>query len=211
MNKDFAYARALGTAFAEDLSRPAVAWAVQSAGLTRGQFTDIVKRDVARGLSGEPGPVLFPNVRAFARSVVDMEAIKRSQARYPALLHGLGIDTSMIGGLSSLGGAIAGAVGAIWGSKIQADSAKTLANIQLQEAQIVQQSQSLAMKTALIQNATANGLKSNSDGQPIDPSTGQPLTEIGAAAQTKIAGIPAWGIATGAAAAVVGAFFAFKN
>ena len=211
MDRQLAYARALGTAFAEDLKRPAVAWAVQSAGLTKGQFTEIVKRDVARGLAGESGPVLFPNVRAFARSVVDMAAIKNAQLKAPALLHGLGLDMSAIGGLSSLGGAIAGAVGAIWGSKIQADSAKTLAKIQLQEAQIVQNSQALAAKSALIQNATANGLRSNADGQPIDPSTGEPLSEIGAAAQAKIAGIPVWGIATGAAAAVVGALYAFSG
>jgi hypothetical protein len=214
MDPKAAYASALATAFAEDLNNPAIARVVQRGGLTKRQFTAIVNRDVARGLTGAPGVALFPNVRRFARSAVDIARIKHSQMSEGALLHGLehglGLDTSLIGGLSSLGGAIAGAVGAIWGSKIQSDAAKSLAKIQLQEAQIVQNSQSLALKSALIQNATANGLKANSDGVPIDPATGVPLTEIGIAAQTQVAGVPTWGIAVGAAAAVVGAAYAFS-
>lgn len=211
MDPKAAYASAIATAFAEDLNNPAIAKVVQRGGLTKRQFTAIVNRDVARGLTGAPGVALFPNVRRFARSAVDIARIKHSQMSEGAVMHGLGLDTSMIGGLSSLGGAIAGAVGAIWGSKIQADAAKSLAKIQLQEAQIVQNSQSIALKSALIQNATANGLKANSDGVPIDPATGAPLTEIGAAAQVQVAGVPAWGIAVGAAAAVVGATFAFSG
>lgn len=208
--ENVAYARALAAAFSADLSIPAIAAAVQNGGLTKQQFENIVRRDVAKGLAGESGPALFPSVRAFARHVVDLSAIKHSQMSSGAVLSGLGMDTSLVGGLSSLGGAIAGAVGAIWGAKIQSDAAKSLAKIQLQEAQIVQNSQSIALKSALIQNATANGLHANADGQPIDPSTGEPLSEIGAAAQAKIAGIPTWGIAVGAAAAVVGGIYALS-
>ncbi len=208
MDSKLTYAAALATAFSEDLRNPAVASAVQRGGLTKQQFTEIVKRDVARGLSGDHGVALFPNVRAFAKSVVDINRIKSTRMSVGAVLHGL--DISTVGGLASLGGAIAGAVGAIWGAKIQTDAAKQLAQIQLQEAQIVQNSQSIAMKSALIQNATANGLKSNADGQPIDPATGAPLTAIGAAAQAKVGGLPAWGIAVGAAAMVVGGAYAFK-
>jgi hypothetical protein len=210
MDPKAAYASAIATAFAEDLQNPAIAKVVQRGGLTKRQFTAIVNRDVARGLTGAPGVALFPNVRRFARSAVDIARIKNSRMTEGAVMHGLGMDTSLIGGLSSLGGAIAGAVGAIWGSKIQSDAAKSLAKIQLQEAQIVQNSQSIAMKSALIQNATANGLKANSDGVPIDPATGVPLTEIGIAAQAQVAGVPTWGIAVGAAAAVVGAAYAFS-
>jgi hypothetical protein len=210
MDPKAAYASAIATAFAEDLQNPAIARVVQRGGLTKRQFTAIVNRDVARGLTGAPGVALFPNVRRFARSAVDIARIKNSQMTEGAVMHGLGMDTSLIGGLSSLGGAIAGAVGAIWGSKIQSDAAKSLAKIQLQEAQIVQNSQSIAMKSALIQNATANGLKANSDGVPIDPATGVPLTEIGIAAQAQVAGVPTWGVAVGAAAAVVGAAYAFS-
>lgn len=209
MDQNATYAKALATAFSEDLANPDVARVVQRGGLTRWQFTEIVKRDVARGLAGVPGPVLFPNVRRFSRSVVDVARIKHSRMSAGAVLSGL--DVSTIGGLSSLGGALAGAVGAIWGAKIQTDAQKSLAKIQLQEAQILQNSQSIALKSALIQNATANGLKANSEGVPIDPATGVPLTEIGAAAQTQVAGIPAWGIAVGAAAAVVGGIFAFSG
>jgi hypothetical protein len=210
MDRKESYANAIATAFAEDLNNPAIARVVQRGGLTKQQFTEIVKRDVARSLAGVPGPALFPAVRAFARSAVDIARIRDLRMSEGAVMSGLGLDVSTLGGLATLGGALAGAVGAIWGSKIQADSAKSLAKIQLQEAQIVQNSQSIAMKSALIQNATANGLKANSDGVPIDPATGAPLTEIGAAAQAQVAGIPAWGIATGAAAAVVGAMFAFS-
>lgn len=217
MDTKIAYARALAASFASDLDNPAVAAVVLRGGLSRRQFTHIVNRDIARGLAGDPGPALFPALRAFARQNVDMVAIKRAGLTSGAILEGLSAttaptsSTSLIGGISSLVGGLAAAVGAIWGSKIQTDAAKSLAKIQLQEAQIVQNSQSIALKSAMIQNATANGLRSNSDGQPIDPSTGQPLTEIGQAAQAKVAGIPAWGIATGAAAAVVGAVFAFSH
>jgi hypothetical protein len=218
MDRNLAYARALGTAFAEDMDNPAVARAIARSGLTKGQFTQIVKRDVARELSGEPGPVLFPNVRAFARQAINITALKKAAVPYGRLMNGLNAvaapaassSVSLIGGLASLGGAIAGAVGAIWGTKIQVDAQKSLAKIQLQEAQIVQNSQSIAMKSALIQNATAQGLRADPQtGQPVDPSTGEPLSEIGAAAQAKVGGIPAWGIALSAGAAVVGAAYAF--
>jgi len=208
MDRTAAYANALATAFAEDLKQPAVAAAVQGGGLTKGQFTAIVNRDVARGLRGESGPALFPNVRAFARSVVDIGAIRRAQRSAGMSA----VDMSDIGGISSLAGALAGAVGAIWGAKIQTTAAKQLAQIRLQEAQIVANSQSIAMKSALIQNATAQGLKADpATGQPVDPSTNAPLSEIGQAAQAKIAGIPAWVLGTGAAAAVVGGIFAFSH
>lgn len=213
MDRKTAYAAALATAFAEDLRSPDVARAVQHGGLTKRQFTSILKRDVARGLAGELGPALFPNVRAFARQVVDISAIKRAQASSGKLLEGLcGLgDTSLIGGISSLAGGLAAAVGAVWGAKIQTDAAKQLAKIQLQEAQIVQNSQSIAVKLALIQNATANGLRANADGQPIDPATGAPLSAVGAAAEAKVGGVPAWGIAAGAAAAIVGGYYAFHG
>lgn len=210
MDPKATYAVALATAFAEDLNNPAVARVIQHGGLTKRQFTEIVKRDVARGLVGDPGTALFPNVRAFSRSVVDIARIKHSQMSSGAVMNGLGLDVSTVGGLSSLGGALAAAVGAIWGAKIQTDAQKSLAKIQLQEAQIVQNSQSIAMKSALIQNATANGLRANSDGVPIDPATGAPLSEIGQAAQAKVGGVPAWVLGTGAAAAVVGGIYAFS-
>ncbi len=217
----YAYAHALGVAFAEDLKSPSVAWAVQRGGLTKQQFTRIVHRDVARGLAGQPGPVLFPNVRAFARQAVDISRIQGASAGQ--LLQGLEAaapvgDVSLLGGLASLGGAIAGAVGAIWGAKIQTDGAKSLAKIQLQEAQIVQNSQSIAAKSALIQNATASGLKANADGEVIDPATGKPLNpiaaavaQVGQAAQQQVGGIPAWGIAAGAAAFLTGGYYMLKG
>lgn len=213
MNKSAAYAQALAAAFASDISTPAIAAAIQKGGLTRRQFTRIVNRDVARGLTGERGPALFPSVRAFVRQLVDIDAIKRSGQTAATLEADLNAAaaTSTLGGIASIGGALAAAVGAIWGAKITADANKSLAKIQLQEAQIVQNSQLIAAKSALIQNATANGLRANADGQPIDPSSGEPLSEVGAAARTKVAGIPVWGIATGVVATVVGGYFALKG
>ena len=214
MDKKVAYAQALAAAFASDIAAPDVARAIQRGGLTRSQFTRILKRDVARGIAGDPGPALFPSVRAFVNQMVDIEAIRRSgrtAATLEADLTAASSTTSTLGGLASIGGALAAAVGAVWGAKITADANKSLAKIQLQEAQIVQNSQLIAAKSALIQNATANGLRSNADGQPIDPSTGEPLSEVGAAARTKVAGIPLWGIVTGVAATVVGGFFALKG
>ncbi len=218
MNKNVAYASALAASFAADINNPAVARAILHGGLTRRQFTHIVNRDIARGLAGDPGPVLFPNLRAFARQNVDIAAIKRANLSSGAILEGLGVTMpsdssstmSTIGGISSLVGGLAAAVGAVWGAKIMTTAQKTLANIQLQEANIVNSSQQLAVKAAMINNATAQGLRVSAEtGQPIDPSTGEPLSEVGQAAQAKVAGIPAWGIAAGAAAAVVGGYFAF--
>jgi hypothetical protein len=217
MSANTAYAKALASSFASDMDNPFIAKAIMSRGLTKRQFTQIVNRDIAKGLAGDPGPALFPNLRAFARQAVDIAAIKRANLTSGAILEGLSAalppsttsTMSTIGGISSLVGGLAAAVGAIWGAKITTDAQKSIAKIQLQEAQIVQNSQSIAAKSALIQNATANGLRANADGQPIDPSTGTPLSEIGQAAQAKVAGVPAWGIAAGAAAAVVGGYFAF--
>jgi hypothetical protein len=212
MDQKTAYARALAAAFASDLSSPEIAHVVQKGGLTKSQFTRIVNRDIAAGLSRKHGPALFPAVRAFARQVVDIAAIEKAKAAGMS-------DISTIGGIGSLAGAIAGAVGAIWGAKINSDAQKNLAKIQLQEAQILQNSQSIAAKSALIQNATAAGLRADpATGQPIDPSTGQPLlpgasplTVVGPAAQASGPGLPTWGIAAGIMAALTGGFFALKG
>ena len=199
MDARVAYANALATAFAADIDNPSIAAVILNGGLTRGQFTQIVNRDVARGLRGDSGPALFPNVRAFARQVVDIETLQRRKEA------GLGTDMSTIGGLSSLGGAIAGAVGAIWGSYIQGTAIKNAARIQLQEAQIVQNSQDLAVKAAMIQNATAQGLRADpATGQPIDPLTGVPLAG-------DIPALPTIGIAAGILAALTGGYFALKG
>jgi hypothetical protein len=202
MDPKTAYARALSAAFASDIDQPSVAAAIQKGGLTRDQFTSIVYRDVVRGLTGVPGPALFPAVRAFARQAVDIDAIKTSQAS------GLSDATSSdIGGASGLVGAIAGAVGAIWSAKINTDAQKNLAQIQLQEAQITQNSQSLAAKSALIQNATANGLLATPSGALAAPVTPLSLPD----AISSIGGLPTIAIGTAALATIIGAYYASKG
>lgn len=164
MDRNVAYANALATAFASDLTSPEVARMVQSGGLTQHQFSRIVDRDVARGISNAPGPALFPAVRAFARQTVDIATLRRVQAS--------GLASLGEAGIMDLGGAIIGAVSAIWGAKMTADANSTLAKIALQRQQIAANAQAMAAKSALIQNATAQGLRANADGQLIDPSTG---------------------------------------
>lgn len=202
MDRNVAYAQALATAMAADIGSPAVASALQNSGLTQDQFTSIVYRDVAKGLRGDPGPALFPNVRAFARQVVDIGVIR---ARKSAGLS----DTysSDVGGVSALVGAIAGAVGAIYSTKINTDAQKKLASIQANEAQIQQNSQTIAAKSALIQNATSNGLLVAPTGSLVDPSAGivtaGPLAAVG--------GLPGLAIGTAAVALLFGGYYAARG
>jgi hypothetical protein len=202
MDRNVAYAQALATAMAADISSPAVAAALQNDALTRDQFTSIVYRDVAKGLRGDPGPAIFPNVRAFARQVVDIGVIRTRKST------GLS-DTysSDIGGISGLVGAIAGAVGAIYSTKINTDAQKQLATIKANEAQIAQNSQTIAAKSALIQNATSNGLLVAPTGSLVDPSAGivtaGPLAAVG--------GLPGVAIGTAAIAVLVGGYYAMKG
>lgn len=204
MDTKVAYARALATAFAADLESPSIARTLQSGGLTRDQFTSIVYRDVMRGLSGEPGPELFPAVRAFAKQAVQIVAVKTNRgsglsAAAPSA------DMSMVGGISSIIGAIAGAVGAIYSTKINTDAQKKLASIQANEAQIQQNSQAIAAKSALINNATANGLLVAPTGSIANPSSqvvlAGPLADIG--------GLPTIALVTAGAAVLYGAYTAF--
>jgi len=198
MNTDETYARALAAAFASDMSSPSIAGAILSGGLTQEQFTDIVNRDVSRGLTGAPGPALFPAVRAFARQVVDIAAFKKAQAS--------GLGQSAVGGIATLIGAIAGAVGAVYSAKINTDAAKNLATIKANEAQIQQDSTAIAAKSALIQNATANGVLVS----PVGGIT--PITAIGpAGALTEIGGLPMLAIGTALAAMAFGGYFYEKG
>lgn len=202
MDKNEAYANALAAAFASDMDTPAVAAAIKDGGLTREQFTRIVNRDVSRGLTDSPGPVLFPAVRAFARQVVDIAAIKKAKSS------GLSDTTSSdIGGIAGLVGAIAGAVGAIWSTKINTDSQKKLATIQASEAQIVQNSQTLAAKSALIKNATANGVLVAPDGSLSDPNAGI----VAAGPLATIGGISPIMLGTAAIAMLAGGYYYAKG
>jgi hypothetical protein len=198
MDADVAYAQALAAAFASDMTSPSIAWAILNGGLTKEQFTDIVNRDVSRGLTDAPGPALFPAVRAFARQVVDIAAFKEAKSS--------GLGQSDIGGISGLVGAIAGAVGSIWSAKINTTSAKNLAQIQANEAQITQDSQALAAKSALIQNATANGVL-------ITPVGGvTPITAIGPSGNlTDVSGLPTLAIGTAIAAMLFGSYYYAKG
>jgi hypothetical protein len=200
MDPDVTYARALATAFAADIDNPSIAGVIQRGGLTQDQFTSIVYRDIQRGLTGAPGPALFPSVRAFARQVVGITAIKQARS------YGLSQASSDIGGAAGLVGAIAGAVGAIWSTKINTDSQKNLAKIQANEAQITQNSQTLAAQSALIQNATANGVL-------LSPAGGvTPVTAIGPSGTlTAVSGLPVLAIGTALAAMVFGGYFFAKG
>jgi hypothetical protein len=198
MDTDVTYARALAAAFASDMTSPSVAAVILNGGLTREQFTDIVNRDVSRGLTGAPGPALFPAVRAFARQAVDIAAAREAATS--------GLSQSTAGGIATLVGAIAGAVGAIWSAKINTDSQKNLAKIQANEAQITQDSQALAAKSALIQNATANGVLVT----PVGGVT--PITAIGPSGTlTDVSGLPTLAIGTAIAAMVFGSYFYAKG
>jgi hypothetical protein len=198
VDTDVTYARALAAAFAADIDNAPMAAAIQSGGLTREQFTNIVNRDVMRGLTGAPGPALFPNVRAFARQAVDIAAIKESRTS--------GLAQSTAGGIATLIGTIAGAVGTIWSAKINTTSQKNLAQIQANEASITQSSQSLAAKSALIQNATANGVL-------VAPAGGvTPISAIGTAGPLDaIGGLPTLALGTALAAMVFGGYFFTKG
>jgi len=205
MDSQVAFAHALAIAMSSDIDNPAMANAIQNGGLTKEEFTRIVNRDIMNGLTGAPGPALFPNTRAFVRQQIDIVAIKNHQKTSGlGQVSAVSVSPSLAGGITSLAGAITGAVGAIWGAKITTSAEKDLAKIQLQESQTVLESQQIANDTARIQNATAAGLPSDAQGNPIDPSTGKPLTAIGAAAQAKVNGMPVWGIATSAAAFLIG-------
>jgi hypothetical protein len=200
MDQKESYAAALATAFASDINQPSMAAAIKDGGLTQGQFTSIVYRDVRRGLDSAPGPALFPAVRAFVRQAVQIDAALRR--REAGLSADVSADVSMVGGISSVIGALAGAVGAIWATKINTDAQKKLASIQVNEAQIQQNSQAIAAKSALINNATANGLLVAPSGSVVDPAAGVvtagPLAAVG--------GLPGIALATAAMAALYGAY-----
>lgn len=211
-----AYAHELASAFAADLAEsPTLTNVVAERRVTQEGFRSIVLKDIGRSITGAPGPVLFPHLRAFARRQIDSEAASRASG-----LSGLGAAApapapsaggSMLGVGVSLVGAVTGVVSAIWSAKITAGAMKNLGKVQLQEAQLAERSQELALERAQVENATAVGIPGGAPG--AGPSGGGASGPIGIPAAVEIGGtsVPVATLALSALAVIGGGWYAFHG
>ena len=130
------FAEAATAAFLSDVARaPGIDRAIRQKGLRGPQLVAIMMRDVARGVRGEPGPALFPNVRALYRTQMNVEEDK--------LRAGMGQWDAVAAALT--------AVGNVYATKVTASAQTSIAKVQATTAQQALDLQALQARAALAQ------------------------------------------------------------
>jgi len=212
-----AYAHAIASAFAADLAEsPTLTDVIAERRVTQDGFRSIILKDLQRSITGESGPNLFPHMRAFVKSLIDANVAAKnagvSGLGAAAPEGAFGMSASMTGGITSLVGAVTGVVSAVWGAKIQAGAIKNLGKVQLQEAQLAERSQEIALQRAQIENATAVGIPGGAPG--TGPSGGViALGPVAIPAAVEIGGtsVPTATLALAALAVMGGGWYAFHG
>ena len=185
MNADQEYAKALASSMVADMARaPTLERVVHSREISEGQFFSIIKRDLERDFKGQPGPPLFPNLRALMRTEIQV------QQRLPI---GLGQDWGAI--VSAIVPALAGAASKYYVARTESRTATSITKLQLQ-------SQALQMKSLDTQAAVDRASAANAEGVPgADASMPGGTLSPRAAAES---GIPGWVAPVGGVAAALG-------
>lgn len=102
-------------------------------------------RDLENYVRGVRGPALFPNLRTTIRTQMNVEESK--------LRGGVGQWDAIFSAI----GAVAGAAGTVYSTKITTDAQKSIANINLEKQSLALQSEQLAAQAANTQVALSQG------------------------------------------------------
>lgn len=166
------FARALSASFAADMERnPSIKLALAGGRLDRDGLVRVILGD----------PERFPLTNGFIRRVAREQGI-----RIPA---GLGQWEA----LGSIVTAVAGAATKVYGSKVEADLQKRLAELEMQKQQAAIRTAELQAKIAQAQYQTAEAAARQTETQVAQAQAREE------AAVLKVLGIPWWGVALGVA------------
>ncbi len=144
------FARAAATAFVADVARsPSLEKAIATRSISKDGLRDLILEDLSRGVSGSPGPVIFPNMRALVATEVKVGEHRLST----------GLSQFDFGSLFNAAAGIA--VGALNYSSAQATASARLKaqELDLEMAQI-------QADTARLNLASAQGLPGAVTGTP---------------------------------------------
>lgn len=180
--------RAVETALAADMIRAEkLGEAIDRRWLTPAGFRNILVRDVKRGFEGEPGPALFPNVRAVLETMENAKAVLQSR-------YGMGQWDAIF---NSVLPALTDAAGKYATAKLSGETATDIAKIQAQQQALVLQTAQLQADRARLELAKAQGV---SQATAVGPSGAEPVYD----SQGNVVmrepsgwGIPGWAIGAG--------------
>jgi hypothetical protein len=144
------FARAASTAFVADVARsPSLEKAITDRSISKDGLKNLILGDLARGVSGSPGPVLFPNMRELVQTEVKVGEHRLS----------VGLSQFDFGGLI-------GAVAGIAAGAINYSAAASTQRAQLQSQQLSIQMAQIQADTARLQLAAQQGLPGTVAGTP---------------------------------------------
>jgi hypothetical protein len=183
-----AVANAFAAAFVADIeAAPAVKAALILGQLDADGLTRIVTRDLDAARRGDPGPALFPNVRAVASEFLAQEARLSGG--------GMGQWDSIISAV----GAAAGAASKIYSAVQDQAAARQLLQLAQQKNQTELQIAQIQAKAAQVALAAANASAGTATGEIFSTGTLGPT----------VAGVPILPAVGGAVALALGWYFAF--
>lgn len=145
MNQE-AYSKAFTAAFLADMARAVpLQKEIAKGNVTPSGLQKIALRDLRREVSHVEGPVLFPNLRALMRTMMNVEGVRREE--------GLGQWEA----LSELASSLIKAGSTYISAKQTAETQAKLAEIELQKQQMVLKAAELQAAVARANYATAEG------------------------------------------------------
>jgi len=144
------FARAAATAFVADVARsPSIEKAIADRTISQGGLKNLILKDLSRGVSGAPGPALFPNLRELVQTEIQVGEHRLSA------------------GLSQFDfGSLIGAAAGIAAGVISYSSAASTQRSQLQSQQLSIQMAQIQADTARLQLAAQQGLPGAVTGAP---------------------------------------------
>jgi hypothetical protein len=195
MSADVDYAKALTGSMMADMARtPTLDRAIVAKQIGPAQLTQIIKRDLERELRGERGIPLFPNLRAFAKTQVQLDQ------RLP-----VGLEQDWGALIGAIVPAIAKVATGYVVARTEAGAATTISKYQLQAQALQIRSMDLTAATQRANEAAAAGVPGGA--APMPGGTLSPQ----AAAESGQESLPAWVAPVGIGVAVLGVgYIAYK-